>query len=333
MNRSNNKISTKIKILGTAMIVTVLSLIVVTIYLNQKNIKDALIINIAGKERMLTQKISKNIFYLYHQRALDFKEIDRAVEEFEYILESLKNGDSFRGIQSSPTQEITQQIVKINLLWNSFNQNVQTFKKILTLKNIQNEQKLKDQVNSIYNSNNTLLKEVDILVSMYTFYTEQKTHTIENFQYLWAFILLLLIIYSIIQLRVIESHANEFLEHSKKIIDAQNENKPIEYIEINAEKEIVEATDTLNCFINKINSAMLYSEEAVSKSQLASEKLEEITDEFDQLLSEIKGSQSLSSQLSQSEDIAIQSSEDLIKTTKKLSDLKQQLDNLRLNCK
>jgi len=333
MNPSNSKISTKIKILGAGLIITVLSLIVVTIYLNQKNIKDALIINISGKERMLTQKISKNIFYLYHQRALDFKELDTAVEEFEYILESLKNGDTFRGIQSSPTQEITQQIVKINFLWNSFNQNVQTFKKILTLKDIQNEQKLEAQVNSIYNSNNTLLKEVDILVGMYTFYTEQKTHTIENFQYLWAFILLLLIIYSIIQLRVIESHANEFLQYSKEIIEKQNENKPIEYIEINAEKEIVEATDTLNCFINKINSAMLYSEEAVSKSQLASEKLEEITDEFDQLLFEIKGSQSLSSQLSQSEDIAIQSSEDLIKTTKKLSDLKQQLDNLRLNCK
>jgi len=333
MNPSNSKISTKIKILGAGLIITVLLLIVVTIYLNQKNIKDALIINISGKERMLTQKISKNIFYLYHQRALDFKELDTAVEEFEYILESLKNGDTFRGIQSSPTQEITQQIVKINFLWNSFNQNVQTFKKILTLKDIQNEQKLEAQVNSIYNSNNTLLKEVDILVGMYTFYTEQKTHTIENFQYLWAFILLLLIIYSIIQLRVIESHANEFLQYSKEIIEKQNENKPIEYIEINAEKEIVEATDTLNCFINKINSAMLYSEEAVSKSQLASEKLEEITDEFDQLLFEIKGSQSLSSQLSQSEDIAIQSSEDLIKTTKKLSDLKQQLDNLRLNCK
>ena len=157
---------------------------------------------------------------------------------------------------------------------------------------------------------------------MYTKYTEQKTHTIKNFQYFGAFILFILIIYSILQLRKIESHANEFLEYSKNIINAQEENKPIEYIEIDAEKEIVEVSDTLNCFINKINSAMEYSEEAVTKSQQASEKLEEITDEFDRLLDDMEDSQALSSQLSKSEDIAIQSSEDLLQTNSKTSELK-----------
>ena len=38
------------------------SIITTTIYLNNKNEKDAMIINIAGKQRMLTQNISKNIF-------------------------------------------------------------------------------------------------------------------------------------------------------------------------------------------------------------------------------------------------------------------------------
>ena len=98
MKSSNNRISTKIKILGAGLIFTILSLIVLTIYLNQKNTKDSLIINIAGKERMLTQKISKNIFYLYNQRELDFNELDNAVEEFIHILDSLKNGDELRGI-------------------------------------------------------------------------------------------------------------------------------------------------------------------------------------------------------------------------------------------
>jgi len=330
---NNNRISTKIRVLGAGLIFTILSLIVLTIYLNQKNIKDSLVINIAGKERMLTQQISKNIFYLYHQRELDFNELDNAVEEFKYILNSLKNGDKLRGISSSPTDEIAQQISKIIVLWNSFNMNVQTFKELIIVKNDENEKKLQVQVNSIYTSNNNLLKEVDHLVSMYTQYTEQKTHTIKNFQYGGAFILFLLIIYSILQLKIIESHANEFLRYSKNIINMQVENKPIEYIEIDAEKEIVEVSDTLNCFINKINSAMQYSEEAVTKSQLASEKLEEISDEFDKLLDDIEDSQSLSSQLSKSEDIAIQSSEDLLQTTKKLANLKQQLDNLKVACK
>ena len=47
----------------------------------------------------------------------------------------------------------------------------------------------------------------------------------------------------------------------------------------------------------------------------------------------MEDSQALSTQLSKSEDIAIQSSEDLLQTTKKLSDLKKQLDNLKFSCK
>jgi len=330
---NNNRISTKIRILGAGLVLTILSLIVLTIYLNQKNIKDSLIINIAGKERMLTQQISKNIFYLYHKKELDFNELDNAVEEFKYILNTLKGGNELRGIESAPTDAISQQLAKIDILWNSFNTNVQTFKELIIISDLQNEKRLKVHVNSIYTSNNNLLKEVDALVTMYTKYSEQKTHTIKNFQYFGAFILFLLIIYSILQLRKIESHANEFLAYSKNIINAQVENKPIEYIEIDAEKEIVEVSDTLNCFINKINSAMEYSEEAVNKSQLASEKLEEITDEFDRLLDDMEDSQALSSQLSKSEDIAIQSSEDLLQTTRKLANLKQQLDTLRITCK
>jgi chemotaxis regulatin CheY-phosphate phosphatase CheZ len=135
------------------------------------------------------------------------------------------------------------------------------------------------------------------------------------------------------QLRIIENHAKEFLKHSKVIIEAQVENKPIEYIEIEAEREIVEATDTLNCFINKINSAMEYSTEAVEKSQQASEKLEEITDEFDKIIVDLTGSTNLTSRISKSEDIAIQSTEDLMKTTKKLTELKKELDMLLISCK
>jgi nitrate/nitrite-specific signal transduction histidine kinase len=333
VTQSNNRISTKIKILGAGLIFTILSVIALTIYLNQKNTKDSLIINIAGKERMLTQKISKNIFYLYQKRALDFNELNNAVEEFEYIFDTLKEGNKFLGIAPAPTNAIAQQISKVAVLWNNFNKNVQSFKKILLLKDTKNEKKLKVHVNSIYNSNNNLLKEVDNLVTMYTIYTEQKTHTIKNFQYFGAFILFLLIVYSLQQLRVIESHAKEFLKYSKKIITTQTENKPIEYIQIDAEKEIVEVSDTLNCFISKINSAMQYSEEAVAKSQLASLKLDEISDEFGRLLDKIEDSQALSSQLSQSEDIAIQSSEYLLQTTQKLTNLKLQLDNLKLACK
>jgi len=334
MNKQQpSKITTKIRILGASLVFTMLILISLTIYLNQKNSKDATIVNIAGKERMLTQKISKNVFYLYYNKDINFKELDVSVEEFSYILESLKNGCKTQGIEASPTNTITKQITKVSELWKIFDNDVQRFKDLLVTTNRKNDILLNKKVSSIYKSNINLLKEVDNLVSMYTDYIEYKTHIIEKFQYAGAILLSLLILYSIRQLRIIESHANQFLQYSKTIIETQVENKPIEYIEIEAESEIVEATDTLNCFINKINSAMEYSTEAVEKSQQASEKLEEITDEFDKIIDDMQDSTNLSLQLSKSEDIAIQSTEDLLQTTKKLSDLKQQLDSLLISCK
>ena len=60
-----NTITNKIKLIGIFFIILMTSIIITTIYLNEKNKKDALLINIVGKQRMLTQKISKNIFYLY----------------------------------------------------------------------------------------------------------------------------------------------------------------------------------------------------------------------------------------------------------------------------
>ena len=326
------KISTKIKILGALLVFLMVSLIGLTIYLNQKNVKDALIINIAGKERMLTQKISKNIFYLYQNNSTNFNELDIAVEEFIYGINSLKDGNALIGIMAIPTDKIAQQISKILILWNSFNKNTQTFKKLLIIRNKDNEPVLHSNVSSIYNSNIYLLEEVDNLVTMYTDYMESKTQTIKYFQYGGAILLFIVIMYSLIQLKKIEAHAQEFLDNSKIIIQSQIENKPFETITIDAESEIVEATDTLNCFIHKINSAMDYSSEAIAKTQMASVKLEEITDEFDQIINDMQDSSTITSQLDKSEDIMIQSNEELIKSTKKLEKLKLELYKLLKSC-
>ncbi len=331
-SQNTNKISTKIRILGAVLVILMVSLIALTIYLNQKNVKDALIINIAGKERMLTQKISKNIFYHYQNNTTNFHDLNAAVEEFNYGINSLQNGNDLRGIMSVPTDKIAQQISKVLILWNSFIKDVTAFKHLLVLRDKKTEPLLQSTVASIYSSNIILLDEVDNLVTMYTDFIESKTQTIKYFQYAGAIILFILIIYSIVQLRRIEAHAQEFLDYSKNIIQSQLENKQIEPIVIEAESEIEEATDNLNCFINKINSAMDYSSEALAKSQMASEKLEEITDEFDKIINEIHDSSAITSQLDKSEDIIIQSNEELLKSTQKLGKLKEELDKLLTSC-
>ena len=327
-----NTISTKIKLIGIFFIILMTSIIITTIYLNEKNKKDAQVINIAGKQRMLTQKISKNIFYIYHNNNQSYNELDNATIEFIYNLNSLKDGNNQLGIYKAPTNEIKKQISKVEILWNDFYLTINEFKKILDSKDTITEQKFKNSIDSIYTINTILLNEVDILVSMYTTHMEEKSDYLKTIQYIFGLIILFLIIYSFNQLKTMEENVKKFFELSKKIVQNPT-NEPLELIQIEAEKEIIEATDTINCFIDKINSAMIYSANAVEQSKNASIKLEEITDEFDVIINELTNSAEISVQLNKSEDIVIQTQEELISSTKKLQELKNELDKLLNSCK
>jgi nitrate/nitrite-specific signal transduction histidine kinase len=327
-----NKISTKIKLIGALLIILMASVIVTTIYLNQQNIKDALVINIAGKQRMLTQKIAKNVFYIYYNSTLDFYELNSASDEFIEGLSTLKHGNQDKGILVAPTSEISAQLREVSKLWEIFYEDVQNFK-LLSSSEIKKTKELEEIVASIYKHNTILLNNVDKLVTMYTNHSEDKTNFIKSFQYSSGAILFLLFIYSLVQLKSIESHVDSFMQYSKMLVNNEDISSltPMK-LEAESEHEIIEVSDTINCFINKINSAMEYSNEALLQSQKASSKLEELTDEFDSILGELKDKSLASKHLNNSEDIVIESTEELINSTKKLTNLKKELDKLIKSC-
>jgi nitrate/nitrite-specific signal transduction histidine kinase len=320
--------STKIKILGTSLFFTVLTVITVTIYLNHKNKKDALIINIAGKERMLTQKITKNIFLLKHTESRDFSEMDGAIDEFKFGIRTLLFGNQALNIASAPTDEIVKQIYKVQFLWDVFLKNTDNYKKAIGANDAEQIALL---INYFKDSNIELLQEVDHLVSLYTEYFETKNGFIKNFQYTSFALLIVFALYSIVQLRQIELHAREFIEKSKKISMGDFEN--LQPLKVDSEKEFVEVADNLNCFINKVTAAMHYSQTALDQSKMASDRLEELTSEFTVLLGELESKTDISDNLDRSEDIVIESTEELLKTTKKLQNLKNELTLLLENCK
>ncbi len=326
-----NKIRTKIKLLGALLIVLMFSVISTTIYLNQQNTKDALVVNIVGKQRMLTQKIAKNVFYIHYTNSKDFYELNSAVDEFINGLNILRHGSQDKQIPSVPTHKISQQLLEVSKHWEKFYENIQNFK-IFTNSGINRKSELENIVTNIYKENTILLDEVDKLVTMYTDYSEEKTNFIKIFQYASGLTLIFVFLYSLFQLRTIESHVDEFMQYSKKLIsDDKNKLEPIK-IEEETEVELLEVSDTINCFIQKINSAVDYSSEALLQSQQASQKLEELTDEFDTILSELQDTSVISKHLNNSEDIVIESTEDLINSTKRLQNLKQELEKLTKSC-
>lgn len=328
----SNKISTKIKLIGALLIFLMASVIATTIYLNQQNIKDALLINIAGKQRMLTQKIAKNIFYIYYNPTENFNELTSACDEFIDGLNTLKHGNQLKGISVAPTGKISDQLLEVSRLWEIFYRDVESFKQITSV-NPKESIELQRVVSSIYNSNTTLLNNVDKLVTMYTNHSEDKTNFIKLFQYSSGGILFLVFIYSLLQLKAIEAHVDSFMQYSKMLINNEDilSLAPLK-LEAESESEIVEVSDTINCFIKKINSAVEYSNEALLQSQKASSKLEELTDEFDTIIDELKDASLISKHLNNSEDIVIESTEELINSTKKLTNLKNELNNLIKSC-
>ena len=325
MKKSN--ISTKIKVIGILFALLMTSIIATTIYLNNKNEKDAMIINIAGKQRMLTQNISKNIFYLYSNPKSSQNELDSSIEEFIYNLESLKGGNSLGKLKEAPNIQIDRQMLQIEYLWSIFYQNIVKFKELI--QNNSNKQELQNIVNIIYETNPELLYEVDALVSLHTINSEQKIRFLKNSQYFFAILILFLIIYSFLELKTMEKNALRFLEESKKVME-QNFEEPLKPIKIEAEGELIEASNIFNRFLNKINSAIIDSNSALEQSKNASYKLEEISNEFDEIINEIQNKSEISKQLNKSEDIAIQTQEQLLHSSKRLNELKNELEKIIL---
>ena len=325
MKKSN--ISTKIKVIGILFALLMTSIIATTIYLNNKNEKDAMIINIAGKQRMLTQNISKNIFYLYSNPKSSQNELNSSIEEFIYNLESLKGGNSLGKLKESPNIQIDRQMLQIEYLWSIFYQNIVKFKELIH--NNTNQKELQNIVNIIYETNPELLYEVDALVSLHTINSEQKIRFLKNSQYFFAILILFLIIYSFLELKTMEKNALRFLEESKKVME-QNFEEPLKPLKIEAEGELVEASNIFNRFLNKINSAIIDSNSALEQSKNASYKLEEITNEFDEIINEIQNKSEISKQLNKSEDIAIQTQEQLLHSSKRLNELKNELEKIIL---
>ena len=325
MKKSN--ISTKIKIIGILFALLMTSIIATTIYLNNKNEKDAMIINIAGKQRMLTQNISKNIFYLYSNPKSSQNELDTSIEEFIYNLESLKGGNSLSKLKESPNIQIDRQMLQIEYLWSIFYQNIVKFKELIH--NNTNQKELQNIVNIIYETNPELLYEVDALVSLHTINSEQKIRFLKNSQYFFAILILFLIIYSFLELKTMEKNALKFIEESKKVME-QNFEEPLKPLKIEAEGELIEASNIFNRFLNKINSAIIDSNSALEQSKNASYKLEEISNEFDEIINEIQNKSEISKQLNKSEDIAIQTQEQLLHSSKRLNELKNELEKIIL---
>ncbi len=116
-------IQTKLLLIFSILLVLGIAGAVLTRIFISKQKGDAVVINLAGKQRMLTQKMSKEAFSL--NRGSGRKEdLQKTINLFDKTLKGLISGDEDLKLNAAYGNKIPGQLAHVSKLWNSFNKNL-----------------------------------------------------------------------------------------------------------------------------------------------------------------------------------------------------------------
>ncbi len=127
---------------------------------NNKKHQHGIIINLAGKQRMLTQKMSKEALLI--AKGINIKSNTKSLKEtislFDKTLFGLRDGDKSLHLPKTTNRKILKQIDKVVSLWQIFKKHVDK---------VANGEAEKETLVAIDKENIPLLKNMNIVVQMY----------------------------------------------------------------------------------------------------------------------------------------------------------------------
>ena len=119
---------------------------------------DATVINLAGKQRMLTQKMSKEAFSL-DRKTDNNKTLQKTINLFDKTLNGLTAGDSTLGLPPTESKAILSQLDHVKKLWINFRKNLDIV--------INDQDQSSTALSYVSEHNIELLKEMNKAVSMF----------------------------------------------------------------------------------------------------------------------------------------------------------------------
>jgi len=131
------------------------------IQIEQTKQQSASIINVSGKQRMLTQKMTKEALFIAKGILVkeNIQNLKETIKLFESRLESLINGDTSLNIPKTTDKEILDQLTKVSALWTLLK---------LNMNKVIEEKATPKTFEDIANDNLLLLKSMNEAVEMYT---------------------------------------------------------------------------------------------------------------------------------------------------------------------
>jgi len=225
---------------------------------------DGKVINVAGRQRMLTQKMSKEIFaitgYSAENKDEYLKSLKGTVELFENSLNSLMHGNDEAGIPAAEEPEVKAQLEKVAKMWNTFKEKIKT---------VQNENSespdYKESLNYISKNNIDLLKEMNKAVGLYEKYSSAKISYLTNallYIMVGGFVFVLFVAYEV--RKKIAAPLIESVNSISEIADGNYSKK----LDVKSNDEIGQ----LAAAINKLSTALKESMEEIKRKQEEADK-------------------------------------------------------------
>ncbi len=119
------------------------------------------VLNLSGKQRMLTQKMSKEIVLIAmgHQTDANLKNLEATAGLFDKTLKGLRNGSAELRLVPTNNSRILRQLDKVDAIWSEFKPVVQSI--------IDQGSASQEQVTTVAQQNLPLLKQMNKCVKLY----------------------------------------------------------------------------------------------------------------------------------------------------------------------
>jgi methyl-accepting chemotaxis protein len=256
---------------------------------------DAKVMNIAGKQRMLTQRTVLELHRLLVNEEGAYVKLQQAREEFDQNFKTLSAATSdYRGFSNA---KIDTTMMEVNVQWNRMAGLIDRY--------LAGDHNLND-LKSIYDNGDSTLALMDKAVTQYEAYMMEKRLLAYRIQIILALISFGIILYMGRTTLQIQQNLQAFMDRSKSLTGKEE-------IAVKSNNELDIACSHIDFFLKNVEEALESATDAIEKSEVATVGLYAATPEAKNLLE-------------QSEDVMIQVGEELHQTSIRLKKLKTYLE-------
>lgn len=288
-------ITTKVRWIVIILSLNLITIIMVDIWLNMDQKNDAKVINIAGKQRMLSQRTVLELHRLLVDEDAAYEKLKQARSEFEQNFKTLSTTASdYRGFSNA---RIEKTMLEVHANWNRMGGLIDRY--------LTGDHNL-DDLKRIYDDGDRTLVLMDKAVTQYEEYMMEKRLIAYRIQVVLALISFGIILYMGRMTLQIQRNFSTFLERSKTLSGKEG-------VVIKSNNELEIACSHIDHFLKNVEEALQSATDAVEKSEAATSGLYGATPEAKNLLE-------------QSEDVIIQVGEELHQTASRLKKLKSNLE-------